>query len=424
GQIAEAIRTMVDQITKIIKDLQTSESRFRGLFNTATDAIFILEDDLILEANPAADILFSEQGVPLTGMGISDICPSVWEFIKDTKCSDPEYIPVFKDSSIYDKTGICESDISTGEGLGARRILNVRVIPLGIGEYPLLQVQIRDVTRRVEMEEAIHNLNTHLEIQVKERTAILEATISDLDSFTYTVSHDLRSPLRAIDGNAYILEMKGRGVIPPEFSKYITKIHNNIKRMDNLIDDLLKFSKMSRKPLEKIKINMNELVREVTDELIISESGHQTILNIDDLRVAYGDPALIRQVLVNLISNALKFGKKWTTNNINISTQTDDGRTWFVIQDTGIGFDVEFAHRIFEVFLQLHPAGDYEGTGVGLAIVKRIIFRHNGAIRVSSKEGVGSIFMFTVDPGAIGIFITGEEVKTIPPQEQEDGKNC
>ncbi len=405
GRIADATRVMVDQISRIIKDLKASESRFRALFNTATDAILILEGDLILDANPAADTLFSEQEESLAGRYISGICPQAWTFIKDTGCIDSGSSPFHDSPSILPSLSICEEDIRIEDEGKKERIFNIRVIPLDPGDYSLYQVQIRDVTRRVEMEVAIKDLNTHLEQQVKERTSILEATIADLDSFTYTVSHDLRSPLRAIDGNAYILELKGRDMIPAELLKHITKIHENIKRMDYLIDDLLKFSRMSRKPLEKTEINMNDLVREVTDELIISVSGHQTVLSINDLPPAYGDLSLVRQVLINLTSNALKFGKTQTTNEICISSFSEDGRVWYLIQDTGLGFDMEFAERIFEVFLQLHPAGTYEGTGVGLAIVKRIIFRHRGAIRVKSKQGEGSTFMFTLDQGKTGIYL-------------------
>jgi signal transduction histidine kinase len=397
GRIADAVRTMVDHINRIIKDLQASESRYRSLFNTATDGILILDDDLIIDANPAGNSIFSEQDIPIAGMYLSDVCPPASEFIRHAKSRDTVSTQECGSASFSPLSSVCEADIRFGEREEYSRILNIRVIPLGLGEYPLYQAQIRDVTQRVEMEEAIKNLNVHLEKQVKDRTAVLEATIADLDSFTYTVSHDLRAPLRAIDGNAYILEMKGGDLITSDLSRYLTKIHENIKKMDNLIDDLLKFSRMSRKPLEKTEINMNNLVREVIDELVFSISGRRIGINIDDLPVTYGDPALIRQVLVNIISNALKFGKKETINEINISARTENGRVWYLIKDNGTGFNMEYADRIFDVFVQLHPAGTYEGTGVGLAIVKRIIFRHQGSIRAQSEEGVGSVFMFTLD---------------------------
>jgi len=293
--------------------------------------------------------------------------------------------------------GLWDWNLKTDDSDETGRILNVRIVPLGSGTHPLLQIQIRDITKRVKMEEEIQNLNEDLERQVAERTASLQATIADLDSFSYTVSHDLRAPLRTIDGNAHILVMKGGDMITPELHQYIDRIHKSIKKMDNLIDDLLKFSRMSRKPFEKTDIDMNQLVAEVVDELLASDILSHTHVKISQLPGAQGDQTLIRQVLINLISNAIKFGKPGVTNEVTISAQSIEGLVWYCVQDTGIGFDMQYADRIFEVFLQLNPAGSFEGTGVGLAIVKRIIQRHGGRIHVSSQEGEGSTFSFTLD---------------------------
>jgi signal transduction histidine kinase/HAMP domain-containing protein len=403
GQIANAVRTMVFQITGTIRELQASESRFRSLFYTATDAILIADDDQIIEANLMAEMQFLESGVTLSGMYMEDICPQVSTCIREfqkvyteqTTGSDQN-----KDSrKTQEITGpnIYETDVKTDDSDETGRILNVRIVPLGSGTHPLLQIQIRDITKRVKMEEEIQNLNEDLERQVAERTASLQATIADLDSFSYTVSHDLRAPLRTIDGNAHILVMKGGDMITPELHQYIDRIHKSIKKMDNLIDDLLKFSRMSRKPFEKTDIDMNQLVAEVVDELLASDILSHTHVKISQLPGAQGDQTLIRQVLINLISNAIKFGKPGVTNEVTISAQSIEGLVWYCVQDTGIGFDMQYADRIFEVFLQLNPAGSFEGTGVGLAIVKRIIQRHGGRIHVSSQEGEGSTFSFTLD---------------------------
>lgn len=258
------------------------------------------------------------------------------------------------------------------------------------------------------MERELQQLNTDLEHQVKERTAILEATIADLDSFTYTVSHDLRGPLRAIDGNTHLFYEKGKDKLSSDLNKYVSRIHENVRIMDHLIDDLLKLSRMSRKPLEKEEINMNLLVSEVCDDIFTQVPSSSYHLDLGDLPPTWGDPGLVRQVLINLIGNALKFSMKGQCNQISVIGEEEEGHIWYRVKDTGIGFDMRYAEKIFDVFLQLHPSETYEGTGVGLAIVKRIITRHGGAISVNSEEGVGSVFSFNLlhpagTPGNTGI---------------------
>ena len=319
-RIADAVRTMVNHINGTIWELQASESRFRNLFNTATDGILIVENDLIINANPVAESLFSNNSVALSGMYLMEICPPVSEFVSEFQ--NRFYQPESSSSTAS------EADIKISDGGKTARTMNVRTVPLGSGEHPLFQVQIRDVTKRIEMEERLRDLNASLEEQVKERTASLEATISDLDSFAYTVSHDLRAPLRAIDGNAHILEMKGHGLFTPDLHRHVNRIHENIKKMDDLINGLLNFSRMSRKPLEKTEIDMNQLVADVMNELCSSECVTQITIRIGSLPNARGDITLVRQVLINLFLNALKFRRPGTLNEITISSRIEEGKTW------------------------------------------------------------------------------------------------
>lgn len=403
GRIADAVRTMVGQIAGVIRELHASESRYRGLFNTSADAILIIDGDHIIEANPSAETLFCSEGITLTGVMISSLCSPIWEYIHNPECWSRVSSPCPHHPSCSSGTpGVCEADINTGPIEQGGRFLNLRVVPLTHGDHPLLQVQIRDVTRRVEMEQELQRLNVDLERQVKERTVILEATIADLDSFTYTVSHDLRGPLRAIDGNAHLFQIKGKDWLPPEMVRYVSKIHDNIRLMDHLIDDLLNFSRMSREPLEREEVDMNLLVSEVCGEVFAQIPSSSINISCDDLPKARGDSALVRQVLVNLLGNALKFGKKGGCNQIRVTAEKEGDRIWYHVEDTGIGFDMRYADKIFDVFLQLHPEDTYEGTGVGLAIVKRIISRHGGHIRVQSEEGVGSMFSFSLEGGKTG----------------------
>jgi signal transduction histidine kinase/HAMP domain-containing protein len=397
GRIATSVRSMVRQITGVVRDLQASESRYRGLFHSSTDAIFILDGDEIIDYNPVAFTLFGS-GKELKGVTMSSLCQPLWEsiqyplhgYLETHPCPQYPYYP-------SDVPGISETDIQISFPGGKIRYLNVRVVPLTQNSHPLTQVQIRDITRRVEIEKQLQNLNVDLERQIEERTAVMKATISDLDSFTYTVSHDLRAPLRAIDGNAHLLRVKGNSLFTPDMERHLLRISDNIRLMDHLIDDLLNFSRMSRKILEKEHIDMNALVAEVAEKVLGSVPSSSFEVTLEDLPPASGDITLIRQVLTNLLSNALKFGKSGICNMIRVYANEVEGVTWYHVQDTGIGLDMEYATKIFDVFVRLNPLDKYEGTGVGLAIVMRIVTRHGGHIHVTSEEGVGSTFSFSLE---------------------------
>jgi PAS domain S-box-containing protein len=262
----------------------------------------------------------------------------------------------------------------------------------------LIEIQSvgRDISERKQMEEEKQRLNEELEERVRTRTADLEAANRELDSFSYSVSHDLRAPLRAIDGFTTILAREHASSLPAETMAYLQKIQENSRKMGMLIDDLLNFSRMSRQPLNRFLIDPTSVAEEAYDELRAETMGRTVHLEIRNMPVCSADPVLLHQVYSNLISNSLKFTRKKERAEIEIGSFERTGRTVYYVKDNGSGFDMKYAPKVFGVFQRVHDDPSLEGTGVGLAIVERIIHRHNGKIWVDSVPGEGTTFFFTL----------------------------
>ena len=257
-----------------------------------------------------------------------------------------------------------------------------------------LESKVEERTRELsQAAEEIKKLNESLEKRVIERTEQLEAANKELEAFSYSVSHDLRAPLRAIDGFSRIFIEDYADKLDDEGRRVLDVIRNNAQNMGQLIDDLLAFSRLGRKQIEPTTIDMQELARDVSGTL---ESSSKSQINIEQLPTANGDRALLRQVFVNLISNAVKYSGTKENAPVEVGGRIENGENVYYVQDKGVGFDMKYAGKLFGVFQRLHSAEEFEGTGVGLAIVQRIVHRHGGRVWAESEVNRGATFYFAL----------------------------
>jgi two-component system sensor histidine kinase/response regulator len=247
-------------------------------------------------------------------------------------------------------------------------------------------------------EQQVEALNADLEQRVVERTGELEAANKELEAFSYSVSHDLRAPLRAVNGFSSILLEEHAPELSAEAQGYLRLVGDNAHYMGELIDGLLMFSRLSRQPLQKQPMDTEKVVRWALAELVAEQTGRQLDIRIGELLPCDGNLTLLRQVFVNLLSNALKFTRRRDVAHIEVGCRQVDGEVIFFVRDDGTGFDMRYADKLFGVFQRLHRADDYDGTGVGLAIVQRIVHRHGGRIWAEAALDKGATFSFTLAP--------------------------
>lgn len=263
--------------------------------------------------------------------------------------------------------------------------------------FQLLDAELTE-NRRMTGELGIYR--EHLEELVAERTAQLEATNKELEAFSYSVSHDLRTPLRAIDGFSLILLEDYADKLDEEGKRLLSVVRDNTARMGQLIDDILKFSRAGRLELNFSGIDMEELARSAYEEL--RPAGNELTVEIEPLPASTGDRAMMRQVFVNLLSNAIKFTRAKPDARIKVGSMTGEHEVIYYVRDNGAGFDMQYVAKLFGVFQRLHGVTEFEGTGIGLAIVKRIVTRHGGRVWAEGRVGEGATVYFAL-PTQIGL---------------------
>lgn len=264
---------------------------------------------------------------------------------------------------------------------------------------PFRQLSV-EVAERKSAEEALRLLNQSLEQRVTQRTRQLELANRELEAFSYSVSHDLRAPLRAIDGFSQVLENSYAGQLDEKGRDYLGRVRRASHRMGDLIDDILHLSHISRKEVVKEPVDATALALAVADDLRQRDAGRQVEFTIEGDMHVQADPKLLRIVLENLMGNAWKFTSRTANPKIEVGIKQHDGHPAIFVRDNGAGFNMEYAHKLFSPFQRLHGANEFEGSGIGLATVQRIISRHGGRVWAEGSEGAGASFFFTCGPHA------------------------
>jgi light-regulated signal transduction histidine kinase (bacteriophytochrome) len=281
---------------------------------------------------------------------------------------------------------------------GRYRYVSLRAVPIveSDGRVSEWIGTVTDVDDRRQAEEELHQLNAELEARVSTRTSELEAANKELESFSYSVSHDLRAPLRAVIAFSKLLWESHGEQFDAEARRKLEIIRSEGSRMALLIDDLLAFSRLGRKAMRKVELDMTELARAVFERLKSQHEGAQPQFHLGPLPKAVADRALIEQVWANFLSNALKFSSRRETPVIEVGAITDRAEHIYFVRDNGAGFDPAYKAKLFGVFQRLHDASEFPGTGVGLALVHRIIARHGGRVWADGQPDAGATFHFTV----------------------------
>jgi PAS domain S-box-containing protein len=373
------------------KRAEEARARLAAIVESSTDAIISRSlDGTILSWNAGAARLFGYSANEAIGQPINIIVPP------DQHAGVQERSRLLQGGEPIPMTDVVRLS-KDGRRIDVMRSLSP--IRNEAGEISGAAIIMRDITERKAAEEEIRHLNAELEQRVAERTAQLATTVQELEtavkemeSFTYTVAHDLRAPLRAMHAFSNILVDDYGTAIPEEGRGYLERVAHNSQRMGNLIDDLLDFSRYGRQPMQKVEVDAGALVKAVVAEQVAADA--RVEVRIGDLPPCRADVSLLRQVWVNLISNAIKYSGPVASPVVEIGYWEGEGA--YFVRDNGVGFDMAHAGKLFGVFNRLHRSEDFKGTGVGLAIVKRIVERHGGRVWAQAEAGKGATFLFAL----------------------------
>jgi PAS domain S-box-containing protein len=357
--------------------------RYRTLFEYAPDGILIADSEShYVDANTSICRMLGYTHDELIGLHAADIVTPT-----EVQHIEPALSAIKAESNYHREWQFRRKDGS---------IFAAEVIATRMPEGNLLAM-IHDITERKQVEEKIRQLNVELEQRVVERTTQLQVANKELEAFSYSVSHDLRTPLRHVVGFVELLKSDAGPLLSEKSRQYLATISESARRMGDLIDDLLAFSQIGRSEMQKSTVNLNNLVQETLTDLEDETKGRTIIWKIDPLPEVQADRPLLRQVLVNLLANAVKFTGSRNPATIEVGcASVDNKESVFFVRDNGAGFDPKYTDKLFGVFQRLHSSNEFEGTGIGLANVQRIIQRHGGRVWAEGAVDQGATFYFSI----------------------------
>lgn len=375
----------------ISRRLRESRARLAGIIDSAMDAIISVDaSQRIVVFNAAAERMFRCPAAEAIGSPLERFIPERF------RPAHRAHIQAFS------QTGVTARALGHLQPLVALRAdgeefpIEASISQTEAGGQKLFTVILRDISERRAAEERIRSLNLELEQRVADRTAELTAANRELESFACSVAHDLRAPLRHIETFSQMLETEHAGVLPAEARSCLATIRQSARSMSRLLDNLLHLSRLGRQELGRCLVPLGAIVGQARDDLASETAGRNLEWRIAPLPTANCDPGLMKQVFANLLANALKYSRPRSPAVIEVGCCQADGATAIFVRDNGVGFDMEHADKLFGVFQRLHPPSQFEGTGVGLAIVDLIIRKHGGRVWAESEPDRGATFYFTL----------------------------